>query len=87
MSVVKGPQPFWVAGKPVTAEHFSAIRSPYSDQVIEEVALPGEADVERAVAAAVEALPLTASLPAHVRAAALTHVSRRLQERPRNSPT
>jgi acyl-CoA reductase-like NAD-dependent aldehyde dehydrogenase len=80
MSVVEGTQPFWVAGQPVSAGRFYAIRSPYNDEVIAEVAVPGEADVERAVITAFEVFPITASLPAHVRAAALTHISRRLQE-------
>lgn len=81
MSVIKGTQPFWVAGEAVSSERVAAIRSPYSGEVVQEIAVPGEADVERAVSAAFDIFPVTASLPAHARAAALTHVSRRLHER------
>jgi acyl-CoA reductase-like NAD-dependent aldehyde dehydrogenase len=80
VSIAKATWPSWVAGDPVAGERFSSIRSPYSDEVIAEIAVPGEEDVERAVSTAFEIFPLTASLPAHVRAAALTHVSRRLLE-------
>jgi acyl-CoA reductase-like NAD-dependent aldehyde dehydrogenase len=80
MSVVEGTQQFWVAGQPIASEHSYTVHSPYSDDVVAEIAVPDEADVERALSSAAEAFPSTASLPAHARAAALTHISRRLRE-------
>jgi acyl-CoA reductase-like NAD-dependent aldehyde dehydrogenase len=56
------------------------VRSPYTDDVIAELAEPGAAEVEAAVTAASQAFPGVARLPAHVRATALSHVARRIAE-------
>ncbi|GAA3749005.1 aldehyde dehydrogenase family protein [Spinactinospora alkalitolerans] len=54
---------------------------PYDGQVVGAVSVPTEAQIEEAVAAAHGVLDRAAALPAHVRAEALAHVSRRLAER------
>ena len=66
----------WKSG----AETFD-VTSPYDGSVVETVSSPTESDVEAAVAAAADAFPETRKLPVHVRAEALAHISRRLEER------
>jgi aldehyde dehydrogenase (NAD+)/glyceraldehyde-3-phosphate dehydrogenase (NADP+) len=61
------------------AERF-AVRHPFDDSLVAEVSVPGEADVERAIAAAADAFGALAAAPAHVRSSALAHVARRLGE-------
>ncbi|MGH6657188.1 MAG: aldehyde dehydrogenase family protein [Actinocrinis sp.] len=75
------PRPFWLAGKPETGDATLDVTRPYDGTLLATVSLPTEAQVEQAVAAAVAAAKQTAALPAHRRAAALDHVSRRLAER------
>jgi acyl-CoA reductase-like NAD-dependent aldehyde dehydrogenase len=57
------------------------VRSPWDGRVVGTVAVPGPAEVERAVARAQEAAPELLRLPAHVRAAALREVSDQLTAR------
>ncbi|HEU4480689.1 MAG TPA: aldehyde dehydrogenase family protein [Actinomycetota bacterium] len=57
------------------------VKSPYDGSVVAEVGSPSAADVEDAVAAAAEAFEATRKLPLHVRAEALAHISRRIEER------
>ena len=58
-----------------------AVRSPYDRSLVAEVDWATPAAVESAVAAAWEHRAAVAATPAHVRAAALDHVSARLAER------
>ncbi|GLU46498.1 aldehyde dehydrogenase [Nocardiopsis ansamitocini] len=55
--------------------------NPYTGRVAGTVAVPTPAQIEAAVAAAHAVLDEAAALPAHVRAEALAHTSRRLDER------
>ncbi|MEU6646552.1 aldehyde dehydrogenase family protein [Saccharomonospora sp. NPDC046836] len=73
--------PFWIAGKPVSSGSTVTVRSSYDGSVAGTHAVPTSADIEAAVAAAHEVRAEAAGLPAHVRAGALDHVSRRLSER------
>ncbi len=81
MTVATDPRPFWLAGEPATGEATLDLTRPYDGSLIATVSLPTGDQVEQAVAAADAAAKHTAALPAHVRAAALDHVSRRLAER------
>ncbi|MGI8774407.1 MAG: aldehyde dehydrogenase family protein [Actinomycetota bacterium] len=57
------------------------VRSPHDGTTVATVGTPGDADVEQATAAAAAAFDECRKLPLHVRAGALTHISRRLEER------
>jgi acyl-CoA reductase-like NAD-dependent aldehyde dehydrogenase len=73
--------PFWVAGKPVTAGSTAVVRHSYDGSPAGSHFVPSAADVEAAVQAAADVADEFATLPAHVRAGALDHVSRSLGER------
>ena len=73
--------PYWVAGKPATSDQVVEVTHPFDGRVVGSVSQATEADVERAVAAADAGQDEFAALPAHARAAALDHVSRRLADR------
>ena len=73
--------PYWVAGKPATSDQVVEVTHPFDGRVVGSVSQATDADVERAVAAAHVGQDEFAALPAHARAAALDHVSRRLGER------
>ncbi|GAA3462603.1 aldehyde dehydrogenase family protein [Saccharothrix longispora] len=73
--------PYWVAGSPSTGEDRVEVRTPHDGALAGVTSNATAADVERAVAAAHAATGGFAALPAHARAAALDHVSRRLAER------
>ena len=45
-------RPFWVAGKPVTSDEVSEIRSPYDGDLVATLSIPTAGDVEAAVSAA-----------------------------------
>ena len=57
------------------------VRSPFDGSAVATVATPTSDDVEDAVSAATSVFSETRKLPVHVRAEALAHISRRLQER------
>ncbi|MGP4018248.1 aldehyde dehydrogenase family protein [Saccharopolyspora sp. 5N708] len=78
MSSVTG---YWVAGERVTSDATFEVRHPYDGSPVATTCYATDADVERAVAAAHAVRREFAALPAHARAAALDHVSRRLAER------
>ena len=70
--------PYWIAGRPASGTDVLEIRSPFDDSLAGRTTAATAADVETAVAAAHRARAECAATPAHVRAAALDHVSRRL---------
>jgi aldehyde dehydrogenase (NAD+) len=72
---------FWLAGRQATGESTFDVTSPWDGRTVGTVAVPTEAQVEEAVAAAYAVRDEFAATPAHVRAAALDHVARRLAER------
>ncbi|MEU2333750.1 aldehyde dehydrogenase family protein [Streptomyces sp. NPDC013172] len=72
---------FWLAGRQVTGEDTFDVTSPWDGRLVGRVGVPTDAQVEEAVAAAYAVRDEFAATPAHVRAAALDHVSRRLAER------
>ncbi|MGM1061831.1 aldehyde dehydrogenase family protein [Saccharothrix sp. Mg75] len=73
--------PYWVAGSPAEGGDRVEVRTPHDGALAGVTSNASAADVERAVAAAHAAAGGFAALPAHARAAALDHVSRRLAER------
>lgn len=75
------PTSFWLAGRPATGEDSFDVVNPYDGSVVASVGVPTAAQVEEAVAAAKAVEAEFAATPAHVRAAALDHVSKRLAER------
>ncbi|MGI5480334.1 aldehyde dehydrogenase family protein [Streptomyces lavendofoliae] len=72
---------FWLAGRQATGETTFDVTSPWDGRTVGQVSVPTEAQVEEAVAAAHAVTDEFAATPAHVRAAALDHVSKRLAER------
>ncbi|MFI6262037.1 aldehyde dehydrogenase family protein [Micromonospora sp. NPDC051006] len=75
------PRACYVAGRPVHGEGDLTVHHPYDGRVVGRTTLATPDQVETAVAAAAEVAAEAAALPAHARAAALDHVSRRLAER------
>src|SRR3989442_984574 len=75
------PRPCWVAGRPETSSQTSVVRHPFDGSEIATVSVPAGEQIERAVAAAAEVSRSFRSSPAHLRAAALDHVSRSLDAR------
>jgi acyl-CoA reductase-like NAD-dependent aldehyde dehydrogenase len=73
--------PYWIAGRPATGTDVLEVRSPFDGALAGRTTNATADDVEAAVAAADGARAVCAATPAHVRAAALDHVSRRLAER------
>lgn len=72
---------FWLAGRQATGETSFDVTNSWDGRLVGTVSVPTEAQVEEAVAAAHAVRDEFAATPAHVRAAALDHVSRRLAER------
>ncbi|WP_245687524.1 aldehyde dehydrogenase family protein, partial [Streptacidiphilus griseoplanus] len=72
---------FWLAGRQATGETTFDVTSPWDGRLIGKVSVPTAAQTEEAVAAAYAVRDEFAATPAHVRAAALDHVSKRLAER------
>ncbi|AXG80585.1 aldehyde dehydrogenase family protein [Streptomyces paludis] len=72
---------FWLAGRQATGDDTFDVTSPWDNRLVGTVAVPTDAQIEEAVAAAHAVRDEFAATPAHVRAAALDHVSRRLAER------
>ncbi|MCU1683487.1 MAG: NAD-dependent aldehyde dehydrogenase [Amycolatopsis sp.] len=75
------PRPCWIAGSPEQGASTIVVTHPFDGSEVATVAVPGPEQVERAVAAAVRVAGEFRRSPAHVRAAALDHVSRRIAER------
>ncbi|HKN55870.1 MAG TPA: aldehyde dehydrogenase family protein, partial [Amycolatopsis sp.] len=73
--------PFWIAGKPVTSAETVVVRHPFDGGEAGAHYVPSTSDIEAAVQAAHDAADELATLPAHVRAGALDHVSHRLGQR------
>lgn len=72
---------FWPAGREATGEESFDVTNSWDGRLVGTVSVPTEAQVEEAVAAAHAVRDEFAATPAHVRAAALDHVARRLTER------
>ncbi|MFF2653638.1 aldehyde dehydrogenase family protein [Streptomyces sp. NPDC058045] len=72
---------FWLAGRQATGETTFDVTSPWDGRHVGTVAVPTDAQIEEAVAAAYAVRESFAATPAHVRAAALTRVGERLAER------
>ncbi|MEW1720811.1 aldehyde dehydrogenase family protein [Streptomyces sp. NPDC093109] len=72
---------FWLAGRQATGDDTFDVTSPWDNRLVGTVAVPTDAQIEEAVAAAHAVRDEFAATPAHVRATALDHVSRRLAER------
>ncbi|MFG5723689.1 aldehyde dehydrogenase family protein [Streptomyces murinus] len=72
---------FWLAGRQVTGETTFDVTSSWDGRLVGTVSVPTDAQVEEAVAAAYAVRDEFAATPAHVRAAALDHVAKRLIER------
>lgn len=71
-------RPFWLSGKPTLGSGVLEVRSPWDSAVVAEVSTPTDEQIEQAVAD-LHAVRLEAqATPAHVRAAALDHVSAQL---------
>ncbi|WP_016909839.1 aldehyde dehydrogenase family protein [Streptomyces xiaopingdaonensis] len=81
MTTATSPYPFWLAGRTATGNDTLDVTSPWDGRLVGTVSLPDEAQTQQAVAAAAEVAEEFAATPAHVRAAALDHVVRRLGER------
>ncbi|MFL1428218.1 MULTISPECIES: aldehyde dehydrogenase family protein [unclassified Nocardiopsis] len=73
--------PFWLAGTAATGDSELTVVNPYTGQVAGRVSVPTADQVEQAVTAAHTAAAQAAALPAHAKAAALDHISRRIGER------
>ncbi|OKK20355.1 aldehyde dehydrogenase [Streptomyces sp. CB00455] len=72
---------FWLAGRQATGEDSFDVHSPWDGRLVGTVSVPTDAQVEEAVAAAHAVTAEFSATPAHVRATALDHVSKRLAER------
>ncbi|MEV7300170.1 aldehyde dehydrogenase family protein [Streptomyces clavifer] len=72
---------FWLAGRRATGEDSFDVSNPWDGRLVGTVGVPTDAQVEEAVATAYAVREEFAATPAHVRAAALDHVVRRLTER------
>lgn len=78
---LKQRYPFYLASKPVDSGRDLAVTNKYSGEIVTHVALADAADIDRAIAAAVEAAPACAALPPFERQAVLNHCVSRFQER------
>jgi len=74
-------RPFYLSGVPTLGEGSFEVRSPFDGSLVAEVSRPTAAQAEQAVADLDAVRAEAQALPAHVRAAALDHISRRLAER------
>ncbi|HEX5542071.1 MAG TPA: aldehyde dehydrogenase family protein [Micromonospora sp.] len=75
------PVAFLVAGRPTSSAEVCSVRHPYDGRVIGRTSNATPDQIEAAVAAAAGVADHAATLPAHIRAAALDHVAHRLAER------
>jgi len=74
-------KPFYIAGDWRTGQGTLEVKSPWDGSVVAELGVPTDADVEEAVAKAVETFRESRHLPTHVRADGLMHISTRIAER------
>jgi aldehyde dehydrogenase (NAD+) len=81
MTSATAPHPFWLAGRAVGGEHTVDVTSPWDGATVGTVSVPDAAATQEAVAAAAAVAGEFAATPAHVRAAALDHVCRRVAGR------
>ncbi|UGY93878.1 aldehyde dehydrogenase family protein [Streptomyces gobiensis] len=81
MTTATSTHAFWLAGREATGDDTLEVTSPWDGRTVGRVSVPTEAQVEEAVATAATVAEEFAATPAHVRAAALDHVVRRLGER------
>ncbi|MET8529374.1 aldehyde dehydrogenase family protein [Micromonospora sp. NPDC005172] len=75
------PAAFFVASRPASGVGELTVHHPYDGRAVGRTTFATDDQVDAAVAAAAGVAAQAAALPAHVRAAALDHVSRRLAER------
>ncbi|WNV90817.1 aldehyde dehydrogenase family protein [Umezawaea sp. Da 62-37] len=80
-AITPQPRPCWIAGHPEQGAQEITVHHPHDGTEVATVAVPGPEQVERAVAAAAAVAKEFRRTPAHVRAAALEHVSKALAER------
>ena len=73
--------PFWLSGKPTTGDATLEVTSPWDGSLVGVVSVPTQAQVEQAVADLDAVRREAQATPAHVRAAALDHISARLKQR------
>ncbi|MFF0142188.1 aldehyde dehydrogenase family protein [Streptomyces sp. NPDC005227] len=73
--------PFWLAGRPVEGDDTLDVTSPWDGRTVGRVSVPTGSQIEEAVAAADAVRDEFAATAAHVRAAALDHVAKRLAAR------
>jgi acyl-CoA reductase-like NAD-dependent aldehyde dehydrogenase len=73
--------PFFLSGTPTTGPDTLEVTSPWDGSVVGRVSVPSDEQVEQAVADLHAARYDAQATPAHVRAAALDHISARLSER------
>ncbi|WP_328768324.1 aldehyde dehydrogenase family protein [Streptomyces sp. NBC_00286] len=78
---MKDTHAFWLAGRQATGDTTFEVTSPWDGRIVGTVSVPSDAQVDEAVSAAHAARDEFAATPAHIRAATLDHVSRRLRER------
>lgn len=81
MTTATNPQAFWLAGRAALGEDALAVTSPWDGRTVATVSVPTRGQTDEATAAAAAVAREFAATPAHARAAALDHVSRRLSER------
>ncbi|GEB51668.1 MULTISPECIES: aldehyde dehydrogenase family protein [Streptomyces] len=81
MTTATSPHAFWLAGRRATGDSTLDVTSPWDGRHVGTVSVPTDDQVEEAVAAAAGVAESFAATPAHVRAAALDHVTARLVER------
>ncbi|MBW1601238.1 aldehyde dehydrogenase family protein [Streptomyces sp. JJ66] len=81
MTTATSTHPFWLAGREATGDDTLDVTSPWDGRTVGRASVPTDAQVEEAVAAATAVAAEFSATPAHVRAAALDHVVRRLGER------
>ncbi|MEW6073816.1 MAG: aldehyde dehydrogenase family protein [Planctomycetota bacterium] len=73
--------PYYLASEAVAANADLEVRDKYTGQVATRVALAGEAEIDRALDAAVAARPAMAALPPYARQDVLLHCAGRFRER------
>jgi acyl-CoA reductase-like NAD-dependent aldehyde dehydrogenase len=75
------PRPCWIAGRAEQGERILTVRHPYDGTEVADVAVPGAAQIERAIAAAHDVAREFAAMPAQTRATTLTDVAELITER------